>query len=761
MPVHAPYNFVPLSKKVFFPDWADQVSHDVPFSDGISGTIKCTLTTESPVYVRNGGNWTRDDIANKDLSKEKKDAHSFFRVRDEFIIPGTSLKGMLRSVIEIVSFGKLSRVDNHKYSFRDLTKGHPYLKLMRGSKAGWLTLNDDTRIWSLTPCELARVDHNDLIKYDPNANDIKKEQKAKSKYELWSKSLEVMFDLGKKTPSGIRAINLGGSSATTTGTIVFTGQPSVNDGKKGKKHLEFIFYPKGTTQYPISSNLLREVEFIHSESEDWEFHKTRGVIPVFFHGSPSSPTSIGLAMMYRLPYSNSIYDAIKHIDAETGKDHFHPDLDLAETIFGIEGDPDGLKGRVFISPAIAVKGTAVPGNLFHTILGGPTPTYYPIYLEQPHLPASYTTLLDSASTIRGWKRYPARTFDANKVTKPTDDQIKVSTKFIPLNKNAKFEFTIRIHNLRPAELGALLWALEWGGNKELCHGLGMGKSYGFGQVKIQIESDGSKLNNPTSEQVNLDDCKNEFEKLMVEQVADDWNKTEQLTQLLGMANAANAKDKTLRHMTIEPNQFVEMKNAKLCLDPYITYSYKSDSERFNNLTSRPVKEKPTATAKKNTTKVVALDPLTTSLQYLEKVTDWGGFKQHVLSNEILNANKELPNVSKPVYQLALQLKTKWKSSWEAERDQLIAEWLQPSGLVWPPVEQTAATTINEAGAELERLNAITKWADYLAAPANLDILSKNGLKKLKEKLEGWGCKANDAKEDKKTMWAEVNRRLKS
>ena len=29
--ITAPFNFVPLSDKVFFPDWADSVSHDIPF----------------------------------------------------------------------------------------------------------------------------------------------------------------------------------------------------------------------------------------------------------------------------------------------------------------------------------------------------------------------------------------------------------------------------------------------------------------------------------------------------------------------------------------------------------------------------------------------------------------------------------------------------------------------------------------------------------------------------------------------------------
>jgi len=52
--IKAPFNFVPLSDKVFFPDWADKISHDIPFEDGVSGTIELTLTAKTPIFVRNG-----------------------------------------------------------------------------------------------------------------------------------------------------------------------------------------------------------------------------------------------------------------------------------------------------------------------------------------------------------------------------------------------------------------------------------------------------------------------------------------------------------------------------------------------------------------------------------------------------------------------------------------------------------------------------------------------------------------------------------
>lgn len=107
--VHAPYHFVPLSKWVYMPDWAHLVSHDMPFKDGYSGVIDYTLTNGTPLCV--GG---------------EKDHNGILRfARDgnnNLTIPGSSLKGMIRNVLEIASFGKFSAVDDTRFSYRDFSK---------------------------------------------------------------------------------------------------------------------------------------------------------------------------------------------------------------------------------------------------------------------------------------------------------------------------------------------------------------------------------------------------------------------------------------------------------------------------------------------------------------------------------------------------------------------------------------------------------------------------------------------------------------
>ncbi|MBN1664020.1 MAG: TIGR03986 family CRISPR-associated RAMP protein [Deltaproteobacteria bacterium] len=244
--ITAPYNFVPLSRFVYFPDWADQVSHDVPFSDAISGTLVCKLTAMTPIYVRNGGNWEHNDILNN------PEAQAFFRMGSTatgytYMIPGASIKGMLRNVLEIISFGKMdrNRVEDPPYSIRDLNYqiyrdkmtdriGRDRDVFESKVNAGWLT-QDAHEDWHLTPCEYARVDQIDLIAYHGHRPDIKAKQSAEDKYNKWGPNRTVQFDYSENSWCHScgkiqykKASDLGVGSRAT-GEIVFTGQPSANE----------------------------------------------------------------------------------------------------------------------------------------------------------------------------------------------------------------------------------------------------------------------------------------------------------------------------------------------------------------------------------------------------------------------------------------------------------------------------------------------------------------------------------------------------
>ena len=95
MIIQAPFNFVPLSDKVYLPDWADKISQDIPFSDGLSGKIRLSIEAKTPIFVRNGQTKTARD-------------NSFSNVSGRCFLPASSIKGEVRNLLEIMSFGKMS-----------------------------------------------------------------------------------------------------------------------------------------------------------------------------------------------------------------------------------------------------------------------------------------------------------------------------------------------------------------------------------------------------------------------------------------------------------------------------------------------------------------------------------------------------------------------------------------------------------------------------------------------------------------------------
>lgn len=99
----APYNFVPSDDRVFYPAGADKISFDVPFRDGISGKISYELTAQTPVFVRNGH-----------VLDQKDDHFSIFD--GKYFIPATSIKGVIRNVLKVISFGSLDSSFTDGYS---------------------------------------------------------------------------------------------------------------------------------------------------------------------------------------------------------------------------------------------------------------------------------------------------------------------------------------------------------------------------------------------------------------------------------------------------------------------------------------------------------------------------------------------------------------------------------------------------------------------------------------------------------------------
>ena len=516
MSIYAPYNFVPLSAWIFKPDWAEQVSHDLPFSDGICGSLELEIQAHTPILVGGGKQATAQGPGEVHCPGE---VH-FFQLPDQtYAIPGTSLKGMIRHVLEMATFGKMRLVDDQWLSVRDLTKGGKFYtehlsenlgpKTFRPlARAGWLKLGSTNKgelEWRLIPCEYARVEQEHLINWGETQNihrpeRIKRKQSAVDKYKIWqTRHLKFDLEAKKSWPHQKGQISLEYNKARQRlgigqyeGDFVFTGQPTENTGKSGRsKHMEFIFYKDSATPKKVDEKVIRAFQHIHADSEEWQYWSKKvrkgEKVPVFYLENGNKIDSLGLAMMYRLPYKNSIGATISHTNPEHLSDDF---FDLPELIFGTVNDDNtqfSLKSRVSFSMA-PLQNQIRPVLVGPTILGSPKASYYPNYVQQNKNGQPYMTYMDDTAEIQGWKCYPVN--PRWQVPAPARDQQNnnnIQVKLCPLKEGARFKCFLDVHNLRPAELGALVWALTWGGDAKLRHGLGMGKPFGLGQISIKIK----------------------------------------------------------------------------------------------------------------------------------------------------------------------------------------------------------------------------------------------------------------------------------
>jgi len=235
-------------------------------------------------------------------------------------------------------------------------------------------------------------------------------------------------------------------------------------------------------------------------------------------------------------------------------------------------DSRGLRSRVSFSPLIATR-SAQSNTKYTTVLSTPKPTFYPAYLEQkPGAPL--ITLMDKVVKLRGWKRYPVRqNFDVPASPKmPDGKKNKSESTLVPLDAGVVFNGSLRIHNLKPVELGALLWAVTWGGQKQYRHALGMGKPFGFGQVSIEMKS--CNLLDNCGASIGLAECEaamKDFEKFMSDSLEQDWRNSEPIRHLLAMADPTQAKGKNLAHMDMNSptKPFTSVKTNQQSLAPYI------------------------------------------------------------------------------------------------------------------------------------------------------------------------------------------------
>lgn len=545
----APYNFVPLPDKMVKAQ--SLLDHDRYFLDpvAVTGWIDCELETCSPVYIR--GMLTEKQFADfgqdgpENLTDEQKRimATFFSLEQDVPLIPGSSLRGMIRQLVEIVGYGRMRYVSpTPTFTYRAVAAQNddplrdPYRQVVgafaRNVRPGTLEKRGD-EWWihpTLLPSSLNLAERGAFLKI--------KERSIPSGtipglYPLSNKDYrplwyDVSFDLedrqgkrGKYTV--VTRIGSRKDNYRYQGTLVCSGNMMETGEKTNRKNHALILTkdtrsaavkidPQAVQDYRDGLTPYQE-ELAAWGGKGWGCLKDGA--PIFFVPEGSKIRYFGHSPNFRIPARLNLPGetrAANPRDFVPGHLRESPQPDMAEAMFGwveekeqekVIGPEKQRAGRVFFSDARFES--AANGLWFKEepitphVLSGPKSTTFQHYLVQDdrvgrngHHPDNKVALAHygtppSETQIRGYKLYwhkgATPDIEANDTERQHPKQL---TQIKPVKAGVRFHFKVYFENLRPEEVGLLWWSLALPGepSKQYRHKLGMGKPLGMGAVAI-------------------------------------------------------------------------------------------------------------------------------------------------------------------------------------------------------------------------------------------------------------------------------------
>ncbi|MFN8348812.1 MAG: RAMP superfamily CRISPR-associated protein [Spirosomataceae bacterium] len=508
----APYNFVSLNQTVVPTNAKD---NDFSIYKDLSGYIEVTVTAKTPLFIRGIG-------------------AEFFKIGDAVAIPGSSFRGLIRTMVEMMSYGKFTNFEDrelyHRLTVIDDTKAE---KSGIKKKIGFLHFNNTEKTFEIFEAKELPAQYSRSSNYS--------QDEFTYKFETDNSKLYININTGSFGVQNHLIQNFrvlyeqkeGSSGIPINDSIIKSYKD--DDTRNTKKDMgNVVELAKKPDRF--SRSLPQDIDYIG--------------VPVWYEvdESESIPTiiSFGHCKNYRVPYDYSI-----------GKEAHIPHIlqiseitDFAESIFG---KVKGLSvGKVYFEDLkISNETVKLEENILNT-LATPKPTAYQMYLEQK---GKQLKTWSNEAKIRGYKQYWHRDtdnsskqnwrnitfrkldFDKFKLKALEKDQIvtdriyKIDRRgqrqmdhhnhpivetYITKNyaewpqsiqrkvrdvimSNETIQFTvvqtipisttfngrIRFDNLTEVELGALLRALNL--PEGCCHKIGMGKPLGLGSIKVKAD----------------------------------------------------------------------------------------------------------------------------------------------------------------------------------------------------------------------------------------------------------------------------------
>ncbi len=514
--VGAPYNFVRFPKKIYKPTSEDAMKvHGKIDKNLLSGEISFTITAQTPIFVDDGN------------------GEFFTNEYGKYAIPGSSIRGLLRNNVQILSASDVSAdVDDYSLMYRHVASGalkkdyndvlgNKIIQTNKGSmsvlqnvSSGYISCENGE--YYIYPAGSGSVGAN-LSNYY-----VLSERTIIDSFLHDEKSSPFQLFVGKnKLQHKVAPFN---KSVDKNGRTHYKGVPNneyepyfiecsyENEGSKVTRLEEpGVCSQKG---YIISSGYMQEKKALYLVPEinadvnarikiskedvasyKVDFKAKENILKSMFKGSKEEKNQkagkffgfpaegvtkpvfyihlnklyFGFTPRLRLFYDHTVKEGYRSKNEGTG-------FDMATSLFGLsDNDLGSFKSKVSFPDAVASCGES--GKRESIVLAGPKPSSYLDYLIQNDEADTYNT---DSFELRGVKQYWLHD-KINLGTQNTNNE-NIGSPIHPLKEGTEFNGCVRFNNLNRKELGLLLWAIRLEPGNHM--NIGMGKPYGFGHIEI-------------------------------------------------------------------------------------------------------------------------------------------------------------------------------------------------------------------------------------------------------------------------------------
>lgn len=458
--VRAPYNFVPFTERQPFMRYTDVSklpAHDKLCAELLTGEIHLTLTAETPVFVSDG----------------QENADFFRGANGNYMIPGSTIRGMVRENMQILGDGLVLKdedLEDLMLTYREVAgvgvkeklRKHYHEEVINKCKPGYLVKeNGEYIIVHVPERKVKKLKYKDAQKQYGDGNDL--------------------IGCVKKVPCG---------TDQGMGMLLCPGK-SVQDKK------DVYLFPPFDSQQDIELLSQEDILFYLKDCEDrknvakeyqnfWKLPEGGEPKPVFYvrYGEH---IFFGMTKTPRVRYKKSLAAGLPSYQ----RTHYRKmqqnnelPLDYPHAILGFthnfkdenkKSSNTSYRSRVSFGD-FEMQSEPEKRVTYKTVLGEPKPSYFPSYtVNGQHYSEDFR--------LRGFKQYWLKKANA---PEPPNDNENVPAIMRPMPEKSVFSGTIRFKNLKEDELGLLLWSLVL--NEGCYQSIGMGKPYGFGRMSVKLDN---------------------------------------------------------------------------------------------------------------------------------------------------------------------------------------------------------------------------------------------------------------------------------